>query len=393
MLSRQKPPPGEWRLDPEVVQMVWERFGRADVDLFASVVLTHCPLWFFLSEPTSLLGQDALAHSWPDRLLYAFPPVPLHLLTLHRIARSSHSVLLVAPFWPGRIWFPLLHRLLNRVPWPLPLRQDLLSQFVVDTIAHAYRLEGLRIPPVKCHSTSTSWAALKVVLLNDICAAAAWASSCTFAHFYRVNVAVPHPVAAALLSVPSSSAVELTLQLIIFYVMEEIYANIEDARPVKPRPSANQTGPRSSEKPFHRAMVLCLGLLSVFLLAGLIGLGIHYRGTIHDSMAELFMTKANLTERLQASNDKLSSISEERDLLKANLTEMAKELDRLQSLSKQKTHFKGVDDTPDSNTPDSDTSDSEIVITSRSTAQFNQADTVRCSWKSRHSSTWKDSNI
>ncbi|TMS07688.1 hypothetical protein E3U43_011781, partial [Larimichthys crocea] len=34
------------------------------------------------------------------------------------------------------------------------------------------------------------------------------------------------------------------------------------------------------------------------------------------------------------------------------------------------------DDTPDSNTPDSDTSDSEIVITSRSTAQFNQADTV-----------------
>ncbi|KAE8280195.1 hypothetical protein D5F01_LYC22338 [Larimichthys crocea] len=35
-----------------------------------------------------------------------------------------------------------------------------------------------------------------------------------------------------------------------------------------------------------------------------------------------------------------------------------------------------LDDTPDSNTPDSDTSDSEIVITSRSTAQFNQADTV-----------------
>ncbi|KAE8299770.1 hypothetical protein D5F01_LYC02187 [Larimichthys crocea] len=97
--------------------------------------------------------------------------------------------------------------------------------------------------------------------------------------------------------------------------MEEIYANIEDARPVKPRPSANQTGPRSSEKPFHRAMVLCLGLLSVFLLAGLIGLGIHYHGTIHDSMAEL------------------SSISEERDLLKANLTEM--ELDRLQCFSKQ----------------------------------------------------------
>ncbi|TKS80442.1 hypothetical protein D9C73_013325 [Collichthys lucidus] len=48
------------------------------------------------------------------------------------------------------------------------------------------------------------WAALKGVPLNDICAAAAWASSCTFARFYRVNVAIPHPVAAAVLSVPSS---------------------------------------------------------------------------------------------------------------------------------------------------------------------------------------------
>ncbi|KAE8291435.1 hypothetical protein D5F01_LYC11040 [Larimichthys crocea] len=119
---------GEWRLNPEVVQMVWERFGRVDVDLFASVASAHCPLWFSLSEPTSPLGQDALAHFWPDRLLYTFPPVPLLLLTLHRIARSSHSVLLVAPFWPGRIWFPLLHRLLNGVLWPLPLNQDLLSQ-------------------------------------------------------------------------------------------------------------------------------------------------------------------------------------------------------------------------------------------------------------------------
>lgn len=35
--------------------------SEAEVDLFASKTLTHCPLWFSLSEPTSLLGQDALA--------------------------------------------------------------------------------------------------------------------------------------------------------------------------------------------------------------------------------------------------------------------------------------------------------------------------------------------
>lgn len=34
----------------------------------------------------------------------------------------------MAPYWPGRICFTLIPRFLNRVPWPLPLRQDVLSQ-------------------------------------------------------------------------------------------------------------------------------------------------------------------------------------------------------------------------------------------------------------------------
>ncbi|KAI3356031.1 hypothetical protein L3Q82_017297, partial [Scortum barcoo] len=54
------------------------------------------------------------------------------------------------------------------------------------------------------------------------------------------------------------------------------------------------------------------------------------------SAAELSTIRANLTEHLQESNTKLVSVIEERDQLKANLTEMTEELKRLQSLSKQK---------------------------------------------------------
>ncbi|KAM8749965.1 C-type lectin domain family 4 member E-like [Acanthopagrus schlegelii] len=113
--------------------------------------------------------------------------------------------------------------------------------------------------------------------------------------------------------------------------MEEIYENVDYNKPVDPTPSTNQTGPRSSERRLHGAVVLCLGLLSVVLLVGLISLGVTY----WDLAAEHSTVKANLTERLQASNDKLSSVSEERDQLNANLTSVSKELDRLQSLSKQ----------------------------------------------------------
>lgn len=127
LLSRQGPDPGGWRLHPAVVLTIWERFGRAEVDLFACQESTHCPLWFSLRGP-SPLGQDALAHAWPCQRLYAFPPLPLIVQTLHRVALEDHELLLVAPRWPGRVWFPTLLQLLDGEPWCLPVRADLLSQ-------------------------------------------------------------------------------------------------------------------------------------------------------------------------------------------------------------------------------------------------------------------------
>ncbi|XP_035860393.1 C-type lectin domain family 10 member A-like isoform X1 [Sander lucioperca] len=58
--------------------------------------------------------------------------------------------------------------------------------------------------------------------------------------------------------------------------------------------------------------------------------------SLRGSAAELSTIKANLTECLQASDDNSSSLTEERDRLNSSITEMAKELDRLQRWSKQK---------------------------------------------------------
>lgn len=127
-LSRQKVLPGEWKLHPEVVERIWETFGKATVDLFASEEASHCPLWFSLVDSTSPLGQDALAHDWPKVLLYAFPPFPLIDHTLRRVLQEGHRLLLVAPYWPARTWFPMLRRLCCGSPMRLPSRTDLLSQ-------------------------------------------------------------------------------------------------------------------------------------------------------------------------------------------------------------------------------------------------------------------------
>lgn len=128
MLSRDGPREGDWRLHPQVVLQLWDRFGRAQVDLFASQDNTHCPSWFSMSDPPGPLGLDALAHDWPMTMLYAFPPFPLIPATLDRVEMMGHQMLLIAPYWPRRPWFRLLLSLLSGTPWQMPQRLDLLSQ-------------------------------------------------------------------------------------------------------------------------------------------------------------------------------------------------------------------------------------------------------------------------
>ncbi len=127
ILSRQGLRPGEWRLHPEVVELIWKKFGQAQVDLFASRETSHCPLWFSLTHPAPL-GLDAMTQTWPRLRLYAFPPIALLPGVLERVRRDRVPLLLIAPRWPGRVWFPNLFSLLDGPPLELPVRRDLLSQ-------------------------------------------------------------------------------------------------------------------------------------------------------------------------------------------------------------------------------------------------------------------------
>ncbi len=104
------------------------RFGLAQVDLFASLETSHCQLFYSLTEGT--LSTDALAHSWPRGLReYAFPPVSLLAQTLCKVREEEEQILLVAPYWPTRTWFPELMLLVTAPPWQIPLRKDLLAPY------------------------------------------------------------------------------------------------------------------------------------------------------------------------------------------------------------------------------------------------------------------------
>ncbi len=64
ILSRQGLRPGEWRLHPEVVELIWREFGQAQVDLFVSRETSHCTFWFSLMYPAPL-RLDTMVQTWP----------------------------------------------------------------------------------------------------------------------------------------------------------------------------------------------------------------------------------------------------------------------------------------------------------------------------------------
>ncbi len=114
MLSRRRIPQGEWRLHPESVRMIWNLYGEAEVDLFATSENAHCPSFFSLSH--SPLEGDALTARWPTAKLYAFPPIKILPLVLCKIREERASVILIAPNWPNQTWFPDLTELLIAPP-------------------------------------------------------------------------------------------------------------------------------------------------------------------------------------------------------------------------------------------------------------------------------------
>ncbi|XP_045548073.1 uncharacterized protein [Salmo salar] len=129
LMSRGGPRDDEWRLHPEIVLQIWKRFGRAEVDLFASRVNAQCPLWFPLrAQDEPPLGIDAFAHQWPEVLLYAFPPLSCILLLLARVGTGGLSIILIAPDRPGALWYAEMIQMLIAPSWPIPHRQDGMSQ-------------------------------------------------------------------------------------------------------------------------------------------------------------------------------------------------------------------------------------------------------------------------
>ena len=122
----------DWSLSDSAVRKVFNRWGTPDVDLMASDRSRKVPVFFSWSRlDIEAWGLDSLAQdvNWAQfSLPYCFPPFPLLQQVLEKCKRQEvPKMILVAPWWLGKPFFPVLMSMLLDVR-----RIPLSSQLIVD---------------------------------------------------------------------------------------------------------------------------------------------------------------------------------------------------------------------------------------------------------------------
>ena len=123
-----KPIQTEWSLYQSVASLIFLMIGHPNIDLFATRLNNRLPLYVSPIPDNRALAIDALSMNWDHIHGYAFPPFHILPAVLNEIRQHPCRIVLVAPLWPQRSWFPELLQLLIPPPIKLPLVPDLLSQ-------------------------------------------------------------------------------------------------------------------------------------------------------------------------------------------------------------------------------------------------------------------------
>ena len=148
----------EWKLNTQLFQKISEKFGKPEVDLFASRLNYQVPRYFSWKPDPGAEQVDALAQDWSGLNFYAFPPFSLIGKVLNKINTEDAEGLLIVPYWPTQFWFSLFTSMITEGPFLVFSRdQPTLShpRRSLEELPTRLRLLVARVSP-QCMATSHS---------------------------------------------------------------------------------------------------------------------------------------------------------------------------------------------------------------------------------------------
>ena len=108
MSRMDKPISTEWSLNQEIANKIFQIMDFPSIDLFATRLNHRLPLYVSPIPDQKALSIDAISMDWNRINAYAFPPFHLIQTVINKIRLSLCKIVLIAPQWPVRPWFPEL---------------------------------------------------------------------------------------------------------------------------------------------------------------------------------------------------------------------------------------------------------------------------------------------
>ena len=118
----------EWQLDTKIFSNICARWGRPDIDLFATRLNTQLPVYCSWNPDPYCTYVDAFTLNWSEfQKVYVFPPFSIMGRCLQKIREEEASGIVIAPLWPTQNWFTSLMELLIDFPVIIRKKKELLT--------------------------------------------------------------------------------------------------------------------------------------------------------------------------------------------------------------------------------------------------------------------------
>ena len=100
----------EWSLNPGIFEDICSKWGRPEIDLFASRLNAKVTKYVSWEPEPDNWRTDAFSFSWTNKYIYCFPPFSLLPRVVRKVQRDQARAIIMAPHWTTQPWFPLLQR-------------------------------------------------------------------------------------------------------------------------------------------------------------------------------------------------------------------------------------------------------------------------------------------
>lgn len=131
-LSRGKQP-AEWHLLPQATQKIFQKWGRPEIDLFATRETAVVKNYVSINcKDRSANYIDAFSRPWVHHLAWVFPPPSLLPRVLTHLNTARGIYLIVAPDWPRAFWLQDLKARALDHPYEVPNLAEILIDVVTS---------------------------------------------------------------------------------------------------------------------------------------------------------------------------------------------------------------------------------------------------------------------